>query len=236
MDDNKLKPIRAITFDLDDTLWDIWPVIKRAEAQLHAWLQAQYPAIPAQFSALALRELANEIAVQRQDIAYDRTLIRKEALRLAAKRVGCEDFCPESAFDIFLAARHEVVFFADVLPVLERLADRYRLGALSNGNADIQRVGLGHLFEFAISAVEVGAAKPKPAIYQAACRLLKLSPEQIVHVGDDPQNDVLGAAQVGLRTVWINRDERQWPDGHRADAEIKTLEELETVLMNWQTN
>jgi putative hydrolase of the HAD superfamily len=233
---NQSNPIRAVTFDLDDTLWDIWPVIERAEARLHAWLHAQYPAISAQFSALELRELANEIAVQRQDMAHDRTLIRKEALRLAADRVGCEDFCPESAFDIFLAARHEVVFFADVLPVLEGLAGRYRLGALTNGNADIQRLGLSHLFEFAISAVEVGAAKPEPPIYQAACRLLELSPEQIVHVGDDPQNDVLGAAQVGLRTVWINRDGRAWPGGQCADAEIKTLEELEPILMGWQTD
>jgi putative hydrolase of the HAD superfamily len=92
---------------------------------------------------------------------------------------------------------------------------------------------LGHLFEFAISAVEVGVAKPEPAIYQAACRLLELSPEQIVHVGDDPQNDVLGAAQVGLRTVWVNRDGRAWPGGQCADAEIKTLEELEHVLTGW---
>jgi putative hydrolase of the HAD superfamily len=65
---------------------------------------------------------------------------------------------------------------------------------------------------------------------------LELSPEQIVHVGDDPQNDVLGAAQVGLRTVWINRDGRAWPGGQCADAEIKTLEELEPILMGWQTD
>jgi putative hydrolase of the HAD superfamily len=230
----QLNAIRAVTFDLDDTLWDIWPTIERAEIQLHAWLHTRYPAITEQYTALQLRELANEIALQRQDIAHDRTFMRKEALRLAAKRAGCKDFCSESAFDIFLAARHEVEFFADVLPVLERLTSRYRLGALSNGNADIHRLGLGHLFEFAISAVEVGAAKPEPAIYQAACHLLKLAPKQIVHVGDDPQNDVLGAAQLGLRTVWVNRNGKQWPGGQRADAEIRTLEELENVLMGWQ--
>lgn len=225
--------ILAVTFDLDDTLWDIWPTIERAETQLHAWLHTRYPAITARFTALELRELANEIVMQRQDIAHDPTLIRKEALRLAAQQTGCESFCPESAFNIFLAARHEVVFFADVLPVLERLVGRYRLGAVTNGNADIHRLGLGNLFEFAISAVEVGVAKPEPAIYQAACRHLELPPEQIVHVGDDPQNDVLGAAQAGLRTVWINREGKEWPGGQRADAEIKTLEELDNVLTGW---
>lgn len=227
------RPIRAITFDLDDTLWDIWPIIARAEECLHTWLTEHYPQIPAQFSALELRRLAGEVAQTYPEMAHDRTRLRKEALGLAARRAGCADFCAESAFAVFYAARNEVVLFEEVLPVLERLARRYTLGALSNGNADIRRVGLSHLLTFAISASDAGAAKPAPAMFEAACLRLGVAPDQIVHVGDDPENDVSGAARAGLRTVWVNRSGKEWPGGQQADAEIKTLEELESLLERW---
>ena len=227
------RPICAITFDLDDTLWDIWPIIARAEQRLHRWLMEHHPQIPALFSTLELRQLTTEIAQAQPAIAHDRTRLRKAALDLAAQRAGCTDFCVESAFMVFFAARNEVVFFEEVLPVLERLSRCYTLGALSNGNADIRRVGLDHVFDFAINAIDVGAAKPAPAMFEAACRYLNVAPEQIVHVGDDPEGDVLGAARAGLHTVWVNRSGRDWPGEQRADAEIKTLEELEILLARW---
>lgn len=225
--------IQAVTFDLDDTLWDIWPIIARAEARLHEWLSIHHPVIPARFSPLDLRRLASEIAQRQPEIAYDRSLLRKRALQLAAELAGCHGFCVETAFEIFFAARNEVVLFAEVLPVLERLTSRYTLGALSNGNADLRLVGLHHVFDFSINAVDVGAAKPAPAIFEAACERLRVSPDQIVHVGDDPQSDVEGAARVGLRTIWVNRDGKPWSGGQRADAEISTLVQLEAVLDQW---
>ena len=228
--------IRAITFDLDDTLWDIWPVVARAEQRLHAWLERHYPRIPELFTALELRELCAEIAREYPQLAHDRTLLRKQALRLAAQQAGYESFRVEPAFEVFYIARNEVVLFEEVLPVLERLSRRYVLGALSNGNADIRLIGLDRLFSFSISAIDVGAAKPEPAMFQAACRHLGVLPEQIVHVGDDPEHDVVGAARAGMRTVWINRAGREWPGGERADAEIKTLEELEILLERWESD
>ena len=225
--------VRAITFDLDDTLWDIWPIIVRAEERLHDWLAQRYPRIPERFTVLELRQLCDEIAAKKPRIAHNRTLLRKEALELAASRVDYVDFQVDAAFEIFFAARNDVVFFDDVLSVLERLTRRYTLGALSNGNADIRLVGLDHVFDFALNAVAVGAAKPEPAMFEAACRYLQLSPGQILHVGDDPHHDVQGAARAGLRTVWVNRTQRDWPGGPRADAEIQTLEELEALLERW---
>ena len=228
------QPIRAITFDLDDTLWDIWSIIAKAEQRLHEWLVQHHPQVPAMFSTVELRELSAEVIAEQPHIAHDRTLVRKQALSLAAERAGCDVFCADSAYDVFYAARNDVVFFEEVLPVLERLAQRYALGALSNGNADIHRVGLGGIFDFALNAVDVGAAKPAPAMFQAACQRLDLPPAQIVHVGDDPEHDILGAAQAGFRTVWVNRQGKTWPGGDQADAEIKTLAELETVLLAWE--
>lgn len=228
------QPIRAITFDLDDTLWDVWAVIVRAEQRLHEWLEAHHPRIPEMFTTLELRQLAAEVIAERPQLAHDRTRVRKDALSLAARRARCDNFAVEAAYEVFYAARNEVVFFEEVLPVLERLARRYTLAALTNGNADIDKVGLGGLFDFAINAVDAGAAKPEPAMFEVACRRLSLAPSQIVHVGDDPHLDVIGAARAGFRTVWVNRSGSVWPGGDPADAEVKTLEELDVLLQGWE--
>ncbi len=226
--------IKAITFDLDDTLWDVWPVVIRAERLLHDWLAARYPRIPARFTPLELRELGDEIAIARPEIAHDRTRLRKEALLLAAGRTGYAEFDVEAAFAVFHVARNAVELFAEVRPALERLARRYTLASLSNGNADVRLIGLDDVFSFSLNAIEAGAAKPEPLMFRLACRRLGTRPGQVVHVGDDPEHDVRGAAGAGFRTVWLNRAGRDWPGGPRADAEISDLAELEAVLAVWQ--
>ena len=128
---DRRQPIRAITFDLDDTLWDIWPIIARAEQRLHQWLEQRYPQIPQQFSTSDLRRLSREVAVRQPELAHDLSTLRKQALTLAAQRAGYAEFCVESAFEIYFSARNEVVFFEEVLPVLQRLGQRLCSGGLN---------------------------------------------------------------------------------------------------------
>lgn len=226
--------IKALTFDLDDTLWDVWPVVERAEALLHDWLAVRYPRIPERFTPLELRELASEVSAARPDLAHDRTGLRKVALMLAAHRADYQEFDVEGAFAVFFIARNAVEPFAEVRPTLERLGQRYPLASLSNGNADLRLIGLDDLFVFSLNAIDVGAAKPELPMFAEACRRLNVRPEQIVHVGDDPEHDVFGAARAGFRTVWVNRTGRDWPGGPQADAEIVALDELEGVLAEWE--
>ncbi|MCU0806754.1 MAG: HAD family hydrolase [Candidatus Contendobacter sp.] len=226
--------IKAITFDLDDTLWDIWPVVERAEQLLHHWLAVRYPRIPERFTPLELRELSGEVSAIRPEIAHDRTLLRKEALWLAARRTGYAEFDVEGAFAVYFVARNAVEPFAEVRPTLERLARRYALASLSNGNADLRLIGLDDLFSVSLNAIEVGAAKPESLMFEEVCRLLGTPPARIVHVGDDPEHDVRGGQNAGFRTVWVNRTGRGWPGGLPADAEISDLAELEAVLAGWE--
>jgi putative hydrolase of the HAD superfamily len=225
--------IKAITFDLDDTLWDVWPVVERAEELLHDWLAVHYPRIPERLTPLELRELSSEVIAAYPEMAHDRTWLRKAALNLAAQRAGYQTFDVEGAFEVFFVARNAVEPFAEVRPTLERLGRRYQLASLSNGNANLRLIGLEDLFVFSLNAIDIGAAKPDPPLFEEARRRLAARPEQIVHVGDDPEHDVIGAARAGFRTVWVNRARRDWPGGLRADAEIATLDELEPVLAAW---
>jgi len=228
--DGRQEPILGVTFDLDDTLYDNRPVMERAEAVLQGWLAREYPRVVQEFSLQALRELRKAVAAEHRQLSHDLTAIRKLALAKAAQACGYPPRLADEALEVFHEARNQVQVYEDVRPVLHGLRRRYVLGALSNGNADIGRIGLDDLFHFAISAVDVGAAKPEPPMFQAAVRRIGTLPARVIHVGDDPVRDVEGAAAAGLRTVWVNRWGHDWPGGRRADAEIVSLLELPGVL------
>lgn len=203
--------IRAITLDLDDTLWPIWPTIARAEACLQAWLAAHAPATAALCAAPgALRELRNQMPLHRPDLAHDMSALRRESIRLVLQRAGDDPALAEPAFEVFLAERHRVDLFDDALPALQWLSRRYPVVALSNGNADVHRVGIGAHFCASIHAHGLGAAKPDARIFHAAAQAAGVAPHAVLHVGDDAQLDGVGALGAGMQMAWINRDHHPW--------------------------
>jgi len=199
-------PIRALTLDLDDTLWPIAPAIARAEHVLHAWLGAHAPRTASRFDVVALRARRDEVSRTRPDIAHDFTAVRRESLRLALLEAGDDEALADAAFEVFFAARHELEFYPEVVDALRRLAQVYPLFALSNGNADIGRTAVAPWFRGAISAREFGIGKPDPRIFHEACRRLGCAPAEVLHVGDDLQLDALAARSAGLQTLWLRRE------------------------------
>lgn len=222
--------LNVITFDLDDTLWDVWPIILRAEARMQDWLTEHYPRITDQYSAKALREVGYRIAREQPEIAHDKTEMRLRGLRRVAEEQGYTPELAEAAYKVFFTARNEVDLFPDVLPVIQALADQYTLGALSNGNADLSQTPLGPYFDFHFNAIQVGAEKPDPAMFQATLEHTGAAPERIVHIGDHHEHDILGAQKLGLRTIWVNRKGEEWAGARPADAEIRDLSELPAAL------
>lgn len=200
-----MKPIRALTLDLDDTLWPIAPAILRAEQVLHEWLQDEAPLTAGRFDIAALRAKRDEVSRTHTHIAHDFTAVRRESLRLALQEAGDDDSLADAAFEVFFAARHELQLYPEVEQALQRIACRYPLFALTNGNADIARTSLGPLFRGTISAREFGVGKPDPRIFLEACRRLECAPAEVLHVGDDLELDVRGAQAAGLQTFWLRR-------------------------------
>jgi putative hydrolase of the HAD superfamily len=201
----RLDPPRALSFDLDDTLWPIWPTIERAEQVLHDWLGQHAPATADRFDPAGLRALRNEVALRSPEWAHDLSRMRRESLREALSRAGDDAALAEPAFEVFFEARQQVVLFDDARAALERLARRYPLIAVTNGNSDLARVGLDGLFQENISASRFGVAKPDPRIFHAACERLGEAPADVLHVGDDLVLDVTGALDAGLQAVWLRR-------------------------------
>jgi len=226
--------IHVVCFDLDDTLWPIEPVIQRTDQILHEWLLSYYPRLALQFGIEDLKQLRSRLLAEQPELQHDLGRLRKLSLAYAAAQVGYDESLVAPAYEIFQQARHQVTCYDDVLPVLTQLHSRYLLCALTNGTADVRRVGLGHLFDFAISASEVGAAKPHPAMFQAVCDHTQTTPAQVVHVGDDPHTDIAGALAVGMKTVWLNREHQPWPGIVPPQATITRLTELEEVFRGWE--
>jgi HAD superfamily hydrolase (TIGR01549 family) len=197
--------VQALTLDLDDTLWPIAPVIERAEQAMHAWLAARAAATASSHGLDGLRRLRAEVARDWPHRAHDLSALRLESIRRALVLAGDDEALAPQAFEVFQAERQRVQWFDDVAPALERLSRRFRLFAVSNGNADLEHTGLSRWFEGGLSGGRFGVAKPDARIFAAACEALALAPHQVVHAGDDPAADVAGARGAGLRTAWLRR-------------------------------
>jgi FMN hydrolase / 5-amino-6-(5-phospho-D-ribitylamino)uracil phosphatase len=222
-----ISNIRAIAFDLDDTLWDIEPVIARAERRLLDWLRENCPRISERFSPEDMRAARTQRAREEPERAHDFAYLRKTCMMQHARACGYSDDVAIQAFEIFYAARNECDVFADVRPALAQLKSRFTLGTLTNGNADLGRIGLAHFFSVSLNAVQVGVPKPHPRTFAKLAEVLGVEPKELLYVGDDPALDVEGARAAGLRTAWMNRRRATWPDDLReADFMIRDCTEL----------
>ena len=223
--------IKAISIDLDDTLWPIWPVIERAEKALHDWLAAHAPMASALFAnPAALRDIRNEMGNSRPELKHDMSALRRESIRLALYRAGEDPLLAEAAFEVFFAERQRVTLFDDALPALEFLASRFPVVALSNGNADLQRIGLSRFFRAAIHAREFGVGKPDPRIFHAAAGAVDVQPGDVLHIGDDATLDALGALNAGMQAAWLNRGDHPWPHAQEPQVMLTELGELRGLL------
>jgi putative hydrolase of the HAD superfamily len=223
--------IRTITLDLDDTLWEIHPVIRRAEERLYAWLGENYPRITEQFEPADLREVRARVVLEHADRAHDLTFLRHTVLMEIASAAGYREFLVDEAFAVFDAVRNDVEMFPEARPALLVLKERFTLIALTNGNADLEKIGISDLFDGHVNAAMAGAAKPERPIFDAAVEAGGVGAEQTLHVGDHPYYDVHGARAAGLRTVWVNRAGDEWPEEYAPpDVEVQHVGELADII------
>jgi HAD superfamily hydrolase (TIGR01549 family) len=226
-----VKRISAITLDLDDTLWPIWPTIERAEGVLQAWLLREAPKTASLLLTPGiLRELREATAKERSDLAHDLSALRRESIRTALKRAGEDPALADPAFEAFFEERQRVTLYEDALPALKWLSERYPLVAVSNGNADIHKTGVGRWFRTAFNARAFGSGKPHAPIFRAAAASVGLLPKDVLHVGDDAELDVVGGLNAGMQTAWLVRDERPWTHDARPQLIVPNLHALCVAL------
>ena len=223
--------IRAITFDLDDTLWPFAPIGERIENALHAWFTEHSPRTAERFPISEMRALRERVFTEFPEHAHDLGLLRRLSIERALHESGDDPALASAAYAIFFHERNRVDFYPDALDGLHRIAAQCPIAALTNGNADLAVIGIGSLFRFQLGAREYGAPKPDAGFFHEACRRLGVAPENGLHVGDHPHMDVQGAADAGLHTCWIDRGDHRWPDDLAPpNLHVTTLTALATWL------
>lgn len=241
--------IEALTFDLDDTLWDNRPVMEHAEPTHYAWLDS---ALADWLAASPLAEsfAGHERYAQRFPLAAyierrltlarrhplrrgDFTWLRERALIELLEEYGlprsAAHLWAAAAIGHFLTLRHALTPYPESIPLLEALRRRYALAAITNGNADLQRLELARHFPVVIAAGELLAPKPDARPFLAALARLGSSPARALHVGDSWKEDVLPAWRLGMQVAWIDKhDERRTdlPPGVHRLAHIRELSAL----------
>jgi putative hydrolase of the HAD superfamily len=106
-------------------------------------------------------------------------------------------------------------------------SQRYPVVALSNGNADVHRVGIGQHFHASVSAQSLGVAKPDLRIFVAGAAAAGVLPHEVLHIGDDAHADCVGALAAGMQVVWLNREGHEWTHGDtRPHLEVRDLHAL----------
>ncbi|MCU7835329.1 MAG: HAD family hydrolase [gamma proteobacterium symbiont of Taylorina sp.] len=229
--------IKLLTFDLDDTLWPCMATINRTEKRLHQWFSNYHPQITQQYTIQHLRDKRLQIAKKHQHIAHDLTALRKKSflqlsIEMEYSASDTEQFI-ENAFQFYMTERNKVDLYDDVIPTLKYLKSKYRLAAVTNGNADIFKIGLGDLFEFSWSAAKAGKQKPHPIVFKSLLAAYQLHPEEVIHIGDDPITDIQGAQQLGIRAIWLNRNKKKWPEEINPPfIEIYQLKQLPELLIS----
>lgn len=205
--------LRLITFDLDDTLWDVASVMNAAEAALRSWLAEHAPQlgpVPIEHLwAIRQRVMAQDPSLKHRMSELRRRILQQAMLGADYPAAQALELA-EQAFQVFLSARHQVEFFSGVHETLGSLAQRYQLAVITNGNADVHRLGIGHYFQHILSAEALGVGKPDPLPFQRALELSGVRAEQAVHIGDHPVDDILGARRAGLHAVWFNPQSKPW--------------------------
>lgn len=225
-----MREVQAVIFDLDDTLWEVGPVIVRAEHAMLAFLADRYPRVLERHSLESMRDVRARMAREHPAMRHDFTWLRLESLRHHARDAGYAESMAEEAFAVFYRARNEVTLFDDALPALERLHRRFRLFALSNGNADLEAIGLARFFEQSLAAREAGVLKPDPRIFTLLLERAGVAAERTLHVGDDVVADVEGARRAGVTPVWLNRTGLAWPAAAPPPLTVRGLVELADLL------
>ncbi len=207
-----MRSIRLITFDLDNTLWDVDTIIRRAEQDMREWMADNTPRALDHYTADQLQNFRQRAAAEFADQVHDLSFMRIQVLTYVMRAAGYQrnaTALAKAAFEVFFEGRNRVEFFPGALETLATLKSRYTLYALTNGNADIARAGLSDYLDEAISAADVGARKPDRRMFAEPLARVGVAPTQAIHIGDHLEDDVAGALDSGMHAIWVNFDKSE---------------------------
>lgn len=227
------QPIKAMTFDLDDTLYDNRPIIRQVERQMVEWLHQRHP-ISASQPLSWWYDLKRTLAEQDTWLPNDVTLWRYKQIERGLTLLGYQpqqaQQAATEAIEQVLELRSNFTVPSESHQVLSELAKSVPLVAITNGNVDVDRIGLSNYFSLVLKAGPDGHAKPHRDLFNKAQQFLSLPADEILHVGDHLVSDVLGARKSGMKACWFNDQNIEIFQNDKAqvlpDVEVNRLADL----------
>ncbi|MEK9649664.1 MAG: HAD family hydrolase [Gammaproteobacteria bacterium] len=232
-----MSNIKLITFDLDDTFWDIGPVIIKAEIKTREFIDKNLGKKIVWGNMeeyLAVREglISNNPAME-----YDLTLLRKGMMNYYLdpyfSNPSQKEELVDAAFEFFLEERHKISFYDGVIESLDELSKDFSLGILTNGNADMVKLGIDGYFDFSISSEDVQSAKPNEGHFKKAIEVSSLNPENILHIGDHQLCDMVGGMNAGFNVLWFNKKEDPWKHARPEPEKFSSWKEGARLINNF---
>ncbi|WP_185843658.1 HAD-IA family hydrolase [Pseudoalteromonas luteoviolacea] len=223
-----ITPVKVLSFDLDDTLYNNHPIILNAISAMQDYLQS----IPewANKEGDYWLECRRHVGATQPHLQDDVTTWRKVALKFGMSQLGLtnDEITRHStnAYQAFADARSNITVADSVLALLQKLAKKYTLIAITNGNVEVDKFNLAGVFERVYLAGPDGRAKPDAALFQRACQDLAVKPAQILHIGDSLDTDVQGANLAGCQSIWLNNQQTTYTYKGLADIEISDIHQL----------
>lgn len=227
----------AISFDLDDTLYDNRQVIHTTVEKTHQALQSWHPAL--QFITIEQYQAVRcQVGLQQPELVDDATALRQATTQQVMRQAGLNphqvEQGTEQVMTVFRQWRSAIAIPATTHRTLALLAAQMPLVGITNGNADPRLLGIEAYFQFILRAGPDGKAKPAVDLYTLAAEQLALPPQRILHVGDDLETDIRGALAAGYQSCWINDRQQNLMSARSArlvpHVEISQLDSLASLL------
>ncbi|WP_153914177.1 HAD-IA family hydrolase [Shewanella sp. TC10] len=231
----RLRPFKAISFDLDDTLYHNAPHIIKAESALSLFMQEQFN-VPDNWGITQWRELKAKVIAVHEELAHDTTAARYEVLRQALIQWDYTEIeasqGAQQGLECFCFHRSDFTVDETVLGLLKELGQHYPLVGITNGNVDSHRVGLSEVLEFVVHPGHGVRMKPYSDLFDLSCQHLEIEHRDLLHIGDHSISDVLGARHAGCQSLWLNlqADEAGRAQYILPHLEIEQLQELRHLL------
>lgn len=226
--------LKVLSFDLDDTLWPVRPVLIAAEQTVNQFLRRHCPEVCERFDHEAITQRRIDLYKQRPDLRHQISQLRIESVFLLIRDCGYPESearrLAEQAFELFIDARHNITLYEGVEEALKALKQQFQLVALTNGNADISRLDISSLFDFGIKAEDINSSKPAAPHFELTLQRFSIAAHEMLHIGDHPDHDVRGAQQLGIPCAWINASGASWPHDQEPDLVLESVTELPDAL------
>jgi HAD superfamily hydrolase (TIGR01549 family) len=228
-----LLQVQVISFDLDDTLWDCAPAIANAEQALFEWHTRVTPAITQRHTPSTLQVYRAEFRQNNPALKGCVTAMRIAGLRSLLGAFGYPEHLAEEGFTVFYNARSQVDLYHGAVDMLKVLSESFRLVAITNGNADLQSIGISRYFERIYAANLTLLEKPAPDMFHLCLSEMDIPPVALLHIGDNPVTDIFGANAVGVQTLWFNQHNNAWPEHlNPPDFEANNLSDVVALIQS----